>query len=60
MNRSELSNDFNFDNELDISNTRKDKTEHYFSKEGFQFEDFMNIGDRTMNYGDRTNKSEKF
>lgn len=53
MNRSEISNDFNFENELDISNTRKDKTEHNFSKDGFQFEDFMNVGDHTM-------KSDKF
>ena len=49
MNRSEISNDFNFENELDMSHMRKDKTENNFSKEGFAFDDFMNIGDRTVN-----------
>jgi hypothetical protein len=48
MNKSEISNDFNFDYELDITQNRKDKTDQYFSKEGFAFEDFMNIGDKTM------------
>ena len=48
MNRSELSNEFNFENELDITQNRRDRTDQYFSKEGFAFEDFMNIGDRTM------------
>jgi hypothetical protein len=48
MNRSEISNEFNFENELDITQNRRDRTENYFSKEGFAFEDFMNIGDKTM------------
>ena len=48
MNRSEISNEFNFENELDITQTKKDKTEHYFSKEGIAFDDFMNIGDKTF------------
>lgn len=47
MNRSELS-DFNFDNVLDITQNRRDKTEQFFSKEGVAFEDFLNLGDRTM------------
>ena len=39
--------------EIDISKSKKDKTENFFSKDGFAIEDFMTIGDRTM-------KSEKF
>lgn len=52
MNRSEISNDFNFEYELDVSNNRKDRTDG-FEREGIAFEDFMNVGDRTM-------KSDKF
>ena len=48
MNKSEISDGFNFDNELDITQNRRDKTDQYFSKQGFVFEDFMNIGDKTM------------
>lgn len=47
MNRSEISNEFNFDNELDITQNKKVKDQS-FSKSGFAFEDFMNIGDKTM------------
>jgi hypothetical protein len=47
MNRSEISNEFDFDNQLDITQKGRDKTDQYFSKSGFAFEDFMNIGDRT-------------
>jgi hypothetical protein len=47
MNRSEISDSFNFVNDLDITQNRRDKTDQYFSKSGFAFEDFMNIGDRT-------------
>lgn len=48
MNKSEISDGFNFDYQLDITQNRRDKTDHYFSNEGFAFEDFMNIGDKTM------------
>ncbi len=51
MNRSEISNDFNFEYELDITQNKKIKDQS-FSKTVYGFEDFMNIGDRTM-------KSEK-
>lgn len=33
---------------LDITQNRKDKTDQFFSKEGVAFEDFLNLGDRTM------------
>jgi hypothetical protein len=52
MNRSEISNDFNFEYEVELRGTRKDD-EHLFSKSGFGFDDFMDVGDRTM-------KSDKF
>lgn len=48
MNKSEISNEFNFDYELDISQNKRDKTQHNFSKEGIAFQDFMNVGDKTM------------
>ena len=50
MNKSDISNEFNFENALDISQNPRDTT-HYFTKEGFGFDDFMDIN--------RTFKSEK-
>lgn len=46
---SAISNDFNFEYELDISQTKQ--KEMFTTKEGFAgfaFEDFMNVGDRTF------------
>jgi hypothetical protein len=46
---STLSNEFNFEYELDISQTKQ--KEMFTTKEGFggfAFEDFMNVGDKTI------------
>lgn len=47
-------NTFNFGNELDISNGKKDKTGEMFFKEAYDFDDFQNIGD------DKTVKSSNY
>ncbi len=47
-------NTFNFGNELDITNGRKDKTGEMFFKQAYDFDDFQNIGD------DKTVKSSYY
>ena len=47
-------NTFNFKNEIDISNGKKDKTGEMFYKEAYGFDDFNNIGD------DKTVKSSNY
>lgn len=52
-------NTFNFGNELDISNGKKDKTGEMFFKQAYDFDDFQNIGDdktiKSSNYKTRNN-----
>lgn len=51
MNRNDISNEFNFDNDLDLSG-KKDKTSHNFSRD-IPFEDFMNINENTFSHTDK-------